>query len=399
MGKSRKKTVPTVRNLYLRKKIAGTRRRAKLVGLLYLIGALALAGIVCLPLMVHDYAMTGIGQALEVMYCVIAGILNKADTIYTDKVGIYDLTEFAGRATLINATLFIVMVLVVFINAIVVLYKLGWLLKNKGTKEHGFNRNVYAMEDMGKAFSTSFAWIIVTYFVVAILCGDFLGTINTLMLIVLGAGLAIHFVGGFFGAKARYYDLENGQVVEQKRPFGRLASVLRNVFQVAAVAGIIVLFDYATVSATLADVLVGNEVENKVLLVTALQLVAALALFVLIKHATATTEYAVEGIYARGMRNFRLFSLIAFVGAAGAVALVAFSGGGLLLEVLFVALVALAAFVVEILMRKHPRLPEKKAEKKLIQAETEFTYEAFNRMALGMEQNTVPRLQKPTEII
>ncbi len=363
----------TARTMYLKKNIARSRRRAKLVGLLYLVGVIALAALACLPLLNHELAPIGVMEFYKVFLAL-------------------DLKSAEGLTKTINCALYAVMLLSAVINAIRGLCKLGWLFKKKGNKAYGFNRNVYAMEDLGTLFSASFAWILCVYVAIALLCGNFLNSINTMMYIALAVGVVIHLLCGFIGAKARYYDLENGQIVEQKRLVGRFACLVRNVLQIVVIAAIIYFLDFKFLGEKVALALGENGVNalmgDAAFLPFALQMVVVLSLFVLIKHATNTTEYSMEGIYGSGMKNFRIFVFLAFIGAAGAFALCTMNKletGNLL----YIAIVCLVSFIIELVMRKYPRLPETMEELKNMKGEGEFSFDTLSRIQQQAEQVAV----------
>ncbi len=399
MRKYRKMTATTSRNMYLKKSIAGSRRRAKIFGMLYLLGAVALAVAACMPLLVHELAMVGVANCWNVLKHFFVNLLAGNPLVVDEVLNTYTLDTYEGLCITINAFLYAIMLVAVMVNALKALGKLGWLFNKKGTKEYGFNRNAYAMEDMGRAFSGSFAWILITYLIIGLICGGFATLINTMMLIVIAAGVVIHLVCGFFGAKVRYYDLENGQIVEQKRVFGRFSCLLRNVFQLVAVAAIVYLLNFEALSHEIGVFLQSGEEAKMIMFVFLLQMVAVLALFVLIKHATAMTEYSIEGVYGSGMKNFRIFTFIVFLVMAAGAALCAMQSLATdeYLPLVLVAVVALVSFIIEIIMRKYPRLPEDLEEKKLCKGEGEFSFDTLSRLQQEMEQNSRP--QHPTVII
>jgi hypothetical protein len=126
--------------------------------------------------------------------------------------GIAALNTLPGIVKFSNCVLYGLMLLGVVINVLRALGKLGWLFKKKASKSYGFNRNVYAMEDLGNIFSGSFGFIITVYFFIAILCGE----VNPEMMlyIVLGGGLFIHLFAGVIGGKVSYFDIEDGEIIE-----------------------------------------------------------------------------------------------------------------------------------------------------------------------------------------
>ncbi len=394
-----KHNATTARTMYLRKHIASNRTRAKIVGLLYLLGIIVLGVAACLPMFVHNLAMVTPEDAFNVWKHLIVNLLS-GNPIVVDMVGenYPAFSSATGLTITIGTALYTVMLIAVVINVIRALCKLEWLFTGKGNKDHGFNRNVFAMEDMGRLFSGSFAFMLITYFVVGVLCGDFVGCFNESVdffglmsipnfpIIVLAVAVAIHFVCGFVGAKARYYDIENGQIVEQKRLVGRLACSIRNVLQIAVIAGVLYFFDFEGVANDLGVMLGSGGSAVLVPLAFYMQLALVLFMLVLIKHATALTEYSMEGIYGNGMKNFRVFAFLGFVVSAVALVMCVMNNMdyGTLLNI---AAILLGAFVIELVLRKYPRLPETIAKGRLDGAEAEFSFETFNRLQQSREQN------------
>jgi predicted RNA-binding Zn-ribbon protein involved in translation (DUF1610 family) len=263
--------------------------------------------------------------------------------------------------------------------------KLGWLFKKKASKTYGFNRNVYAMEDLGNIFSGSYAVILTVYFLIAVLCGA--AYPQMLLYIVLGGGAFIHLFAGFIGGKASYFDIEDGEITEDKRVVGRFPAFFRNVLQIAAVGAMMYYFmKTQVVGAVLRPLLEKGGWEKYVLaepltfIPVALQLLTVICLLPLIKHATATTEYNIDGANGPGMKTFRVFSFFTFLAAAGTVACRYLLGeitftvanGVTSFEVvkyldkasIIIAVVALVMFIIELIMRKAPGHKEEKLEKK-----------------------------------
>ncbi len=367
MRKYRRTNTLTSRGVYLRKRIAGNRSRAKFVGILYLLAIIALAGAACLPLLVHDLAPVGVMEFYKVFTSANVKSFKNAEVF----------TKLAC------AGLYALMLLGVVINVLRALGKLGWLYKKRASKTYGFNRNVYAMEDLGRIFSGSYAVILLTYFLIAALCDS--TNVNNLMLIVLGGGAFLHLFLGFVGGKAGYYDLENGEVVEQRRLVGRFAPLFRNVLQLAAVFGVMYFFLKVNVlNVEIPALLQKNGISNLTgdmakLITFAVQAVLVLILFVLVKHATAITEYNIDGANGPGMKNFRVFSFFAFlVAGAGVVYKYLFVKGKVLdKNLLIIAAIAFVIFFIEVIMRKMPRFPGDKRKKVKKGEEEEFTLDTL----------------------
>ncbi len=410
MKKYKVKSAPSQRGVYLKKSIARNRGRAKFVGIIYLLATIALAGVACLPLMTANNAPFGV-QALIGAF----GSISK-DTF----------TTASGIVTLVNAVLYAVLLLALAINVLKAISKLGWLFKRKASRTYGFNRNAYAMEDLGNLFSGSFAAIVSVHFLIAVICGAF--TVSPYMLIVLGAGLLLHFFLGIVGGKIRYYTNEDGDVVEQKREVGRFAPFFRNLLQVAATFGIMYFFlKMSTVAGVIAPLLEKGSIGNYVTpnftawISVLLQIFTMIWVFVLVKHATGTTEYGIEGPYGAGMKNYRVFSFFVFLTAGatcvcrylfgevsftnGALAIVKFVGENLDVTSIIIAGIALFMFIVELIMRNRPRRPLEEGEDATAPATAEMPiahpdspyYNEPEQEALSLEEDNDPFVSEQEE--
>lgn len=384
MKRNRKKTTLTQRGAYLKTRIAGNRRRAEFVGIVYLLSIIALAAVSCLwlfDLSKQPNAPLGVTKFWrEFMPKNL-----KAVKSWTDLLGI------------VNASIYALMLLGCVINVIRGLGKLCWLFKKKASKTYAFNRNVYAMEDLGNIFSGSYAVILTAYFMIAVLCGE--AHPNLLMYITLGGGLVIHLFAGFVGGKVRYYDIVDNEIVEDVRHVGRGTAFLRNVLQLVAVFAMLYFFQKVSVLHTFIGPLlekggIKNYVSGKVLgyVGIALQLVTFICLLPLIKHATATTEYNLDGAKGAGMKTFRVFAFFVFLASAAMVACKYFIGEasvkltmvdganwtsveivkGLNINAIILGSIALVMFIIEVIMRNMPGF--KKNTPKDKEVETDYNY-------------------------
>ncbi len=383
MKRYRSHNATTSRHLYLKKNIGRSRRRAKLVGVLYLLGIVALAALFCLkPLLTP---IEGVSLGITEFYKGFTAGFEGADNIIKFAISV----------------LYAICLLVIVVNVIKGLSKLGWLCKKTGTKEYGFNRNAYAMEDLGALFTGTFVCIFINYLLIGVLMGGFIDKMDMMMYVVIGVAAVIHLIASFLGAKVRYYDLENGQIVEQKRLVGRFACLMRNILQIAAIAGILFFLDFAWINAK-AKAIIGGDMAA--IIPFAMMMVILVSVFVLIKHAFAATEFSMEGIYGAGMKVFRVFTFISFLAAVAAVVLCVLGQGAELVQndVIFIAVISFASFIIEVLLRKYPRLPEDiedaKWDKQSAYDENEFTFEALARMEQTLDVNNHSD-RKPTVII
>ena len=350
----------------LKKRIKRTHAKAKWVGFFYLIATIALAALACLP-MITAAGPIGVGLCKEATFW--SGIKFEAANLKS--------VDFIVRA------LYAVMLLAVVINVFKSLGNLGWLYKRKASKEYGYDRNVMAMQKMGKIFSGSLACIIIFNLLIALVSGNknpiemvnnapqfVAGIPNALILIA--AGVFFHIFLGFWGAKISLFPIEEGVgPVEQKRMVGRFAALFRNILQLAAVVGMLFYFLQINTFDTLVDNLLNNKIAEitamPALVGYAVEVVGLLSFMVLVKHATANTEFNLDGALGKGMKNFRVFSFFVFLAFGALFACQKFNllGAGLAyneMGVLIIAGIAFAMFVIEVLMRNAPGLPVEKEE-------------------------------------
>ena len=302
MRGNRTNKVLTHQGAELKTRIAHTRSRAQFAGFLYFVSIILLATAACLPLFdlsKQQNAPVGVFKALDVF---------KPASLQT-------LNTWTGMLSFVNALLYLVMLLVVLINVIRASTKLCWLYKRKASKTYGFNRNVYAMNDLGKLFSSSYSAIRITYFLIAMLCG--FAYPNFLMYIVVIGGTVVHVLAGFVGAKASYFNIEEGQIKEEARIVSRFPALVRNVLQLILVSLLMDYFQKNNVLYTvIGPMLEVNAVNNYVLgqplayLPVVMQILGIICMIPLAKHAMGTKEFNIDGAYGAGMKTFRIFCFL-----------------------------------------------------------------------------------------
>ena len=123
-----------------------------------------------------------------------------------------------------------------------------------------------------------------------------------------------------------------------------------------------------------------NYVKDDILTYVSLvlQVLTALWLIVLVKHATGISEYSMQGSNASGMKNYRIFAFFVLL-TAGATAVCRYIFGeacfvefedltymgiakGIDYSSIYLAAIAFVIFVVEVIMRHMPRFPGNKWE-------------------------------------
>ena len=306
MKKYKIKSVPTKQGAYIRRRIAKNRHRAEFVGIIYLFATIILAALACLPMLTADNAPVGIAKLMQVFQP-------------------FSLSSVGDLIKLINAALYALMLLGLVINVLRSLANLGNLFKKKVSRVYGLNANLDAMENMGALFSGSLASIINFHFLIYILAGG--AQVEMMLLVALGVGLFVHFLCGILSTKTSVFekDAEVG-VREHKRMFSRALPFVRNLLQTAGALAMMYFFLY---SMTIYNYIPALMAENGITLLIEnlfnyiplfLQLLTAIWLMVLVKHATGISEYDFRGPEAEGQHNFRVFSFFTVLTVGGTIA-------------------------------------------------------------------------------
>lgn len=372
MNKRKKSNALSPEAALVKAHVTKNRCRAQFVGIVYLFALLVLAATACLP-----FFDLGKQENAPV------GLLTFWKVFQRSNWG--TARYWSGFLKFVNAGLYAVMLLILFINVLKAFGKLGWLYKKKVSKTYGLNRNVYAMEDLGKLFSTSFAIVFGVYYLMAVLCGQ--AYFNLLMYLVLAFCIVVHLFAGFIGGKASYFNVADGKITEDARTVSRFPALVRNVLQIASIIVMAYLFLKVSVIHTVCGPMLQKDsiakyvVNRRSAFVAIFFQVVALACFVpLVFHATATTEYNIDGAYGRGMKTFRIFVFflcLAMAAAAGAQyyfgqvvftlvdgATVVDIAKALNYEAITIAAIAFVMFMIELIMRNAPGHKQNKSSGK-----------------------------------
>lgn len=352
----------------LRKRVRKVHSKAGFAGTLYLLGALALAVLAFLP------ALNIGGEDLWVLtfYLPVQDALG----------GTIDWID------VITAALYLWILLVVVINFFRCFSKLGWLTRRSSRYVNGYNRNMRAMEDMGKRFSGSLAAIVNLSLLIYVLQPNASSVaITNNAYVTLAAGLAIHFLAGLIAGKVSWFDVHGngGNVEEVKRECGIFVYFFRNLAQFAAVAGILYFFlPQCTLGATIESWLGGvNPLEGDLvttLVPVALQALIVLCMLVLIKHATAATEFNRLGMEGKGMKNYRVFSFFVFLLAGGAFAVdyILVKPDPIVYDFVYVAAIAFGVFLVDCIFKTR------------VKKEAEEDYDPIDEMEKNQASQPMP---------
>ena len=331
----------STRAVTLRKKIRKAHSKAGLAGTLYFIGVLLLAVLAFFPMLNIG------GKKLWVL---------KFFTPILESLG--GTLNWIG---LISAVLYLWMLLVAVINFFRCFSKLGWLSRKSWKYVDGHNRNLEAMESLGKYFSGSFATIVsVSLLIWALQINASEVTPMGYAYVMFIVGLVVHFFAGLIQGKVSKFEVSesSGNLEEEPRECGIFVYFLRNVVQIAALVGILLIFlPKCSIGVLVDGLLTGANLFEGDLITTivpvALQALIVICLFVLVKHATAPTEFNRLGMQGKGMKNYRVFSFFVFLLAVGAFAVEALfiKPDPLAYDFIYVALLAFIAFLVDCIFK------------------------------------------------
>ena len=342
----------------LRERIAYAHSRAKTIGVLYLLATIALAALTFLPMLSVGGSFNG--NLWVANFWKPFTYLKNFKGMISDKA---KFTEF------IITVCYLLILLTSVINVVRSFAKLNWLFKKKPSRFNGYNRNVYAMEDLGKIFSGTF-YVLFVFTLLIYLVKDGQAKIVTAppyAYIALGLWVVVHFVLGLCGGVIPLYGNDRGKLYEEKRRGSLLVPVIRNVLQIGVVGAIgFFMLKTGAFSEIFNEVIVlnfkGMLTNWGTYLSSMLMIAAFLCWLVLLKHATSTTEFDRDGCKAIGMLNFRIFSLLIALLAVGAFAVDFYFYKAYFLNFAYIAGISLVWFIVEVCLRKYPDNPDNSEE-------------------------------------
>lgn len=348
----------------LKKRVSKVHSKAQAVGIFYLIGTLLLAVVSFFPILngtsVGDMSVVNFWRAFPEL----ANIKTSAIAVLLN----------AGVAAL-----YALLLLTVVINVLRSLSKLSRLFKKKASRLNGFNRNAMAMEEMGKIYSGTYCVFIVFPFMIHLIAG---AGFSNLYYIAIAVGLVLHFWLGLVGGNVSLFTTE-GEIEEEKRTLGRIAPFFRNLAQIVFVGLIMYFISETNLMLNALEWLKSNDLgamftSGEINLfryggIPFLQLLCCIWTLVLLKHATATTEYHRDGQEAPGMKNFRVFSILLLItsGVLFGLMFVAHSKAAEIVPTmgtLYIAVVAFAAIIEEFCMCRLPNVKGKVVEEPSEQA-------------------------------
>jgi len=303
----------------LAKRVKKVQGNAKFAGMLYFLGALAMAAVVAvLPVLTGTVLGDAMLPVLAFYAPIVALFDGGAGNIMNNLKGL----NAAGWSDLLIALFYGIMLIVVVINVLRTFGNFGWLFKKKASYTYGFNRNAYAMDNLAKIFTASFAAFVTMNLLIYLVAGT--ATIGMFGFVGLGAGVAIHFIAGLVGGKVTLFTIDDN-IEEEPREFGLFVYFVRNLLQIAVVAVVLYfLVPEAVFGAALPNMVISalnGDIAALIDIPVLVELVAWLCIFVMIRHAVAATEFNRDCIDGTGMKNFRIFSFFAAIALAGIIVL------------------------------------------------------------------------------
>lgn len=329
----------------MRKKVKKAHKKNRFVGLLYLIGTLALIVLAFLPCLKIKFADGGVDLSILSFYKAL-------------------LLAFEGNiAALLVFLLYLVMIVILLAEFFRIFSQFRRVMKKNDRNVNACNRNLSAMEKMGDMFSFVFTTVVIINFLIYVITptiGDLRverdqPLFNLLGYVFLAVGMLIHFVAGAVGGTSTLFIVGVG-VEERKRTDSILVFVLRNLIQVVATAAIVY---FVTPVLTLHHFFADFSIANLIAFI--LQVVAVVFIVILIKNSMSTIEYNLMGMDAFGIQRTAVFALLTGLVCVGAFILdknTAVEPAEMIFNYLFAAIAGVVCFVLNMII-----FPREKKEK------------------------------------
>ncbi len=337
--------------LHVKHLVKKMQNRAKWVGVLYVIAMLAITALACFQVITFDGSEIGVLAFWKPFKMLASG--NDIIGTLLDNVIVFAIALLYG-----------IMLLTLLANVISAFCHMGWLFKKKASKLYGFNRNMYAMDDIEKKYSSSLKTIICIYFLIAVFATNV--EVNLLLAgSLLGVGVLFHFFCGLLAGHTSLFTVD-GEIIEEKRKVGTFSVFMRNFFQVLATTGVVFFFVKSSGALTsfietlLADG-IGAALSDPLTLVMPAARLVLLVLFVwMICYVFGTREFDPSGKKVGGRGTFLWLSFITFIVAFGVAVFYALTNEvGLNGDLMAIAGISLVAFILEICLKNFPRTKEK----------------------------------------
>lgn len=332
-----------------KRRVRKAQGKAKRIGWWYLLFSLLFAAAAFLPLFVSS---SGTVSVLT-FWKVFLNVKHVKGNIAPVVVG------------LLGSVLYAFILLSVVFNFFKSLGSLRKLHKKRPSRQNGYNRNAQAMVRLGKLFSGTLISLVLFGYLMRIFADV---QFTTLFWIVLALGVLVHFWLGLRSGGVSYFPV--GKKQEIKRMGGKFAPFMRNLFQLVVVSLMMLYFLDVNLISNLFKLLQKDVFktlfdENVNLFVyivlPALHFLMLIWIIALFNHAVRPNEFHHDGKRAPGRMTFRTVSFFLLLTSAGAFAVTYLvsqeataKGFGMSFGTLYIAALALAAFIEELSMRKLP---------------------------------------------
>ena len=364
-----------------RRRVRRVQGQAKFVGWLYLLGTIALAALSFLALMAIPKE-----QAVGTVYweegLSVTNFWKPFKQLFDKDMDWKNFRTVLDWYSLSVAFAYAFVLLTGVVNVMKAFGKMGALMSKTSKSAKLCNRNMRAMEKMGKIFAGTFAAIVCFHLFIYIITPQMEKVyeikLTAYAYILLCVGLAVHFFAGLLQGKVSNFsvDTQKKTITEEKRKYNLFVYFVRNLVQFVAIAAILYfLLPKSTLWMTFKLFYAGDfkaaldlwTADKMMMALDICWLLAIVFMFVLVKHATAATEFNRKGIDGKGMKNFAIFSFLSFlaIGAAFTIHYLELDGdAGMPKYYLFAGGVALAAFLFDVIVkskRKKVKEPKKAA--------------------------------------
>lgn len=350
----------------LKERAAIARRKSIFAGLLYIIGCIGLAVMSFFPLMEGGVWAYG---ALNLT------TFWKPFAEYIPNFAAFTGNLSVGIVNVLISLLYILMPIVTVINALRAFAKFDYLTM-KGRRKYGYNQNKLALDKLANIFAGSLLVLVMHTFVLRLMMAE--GGVVTadwtmMFYITLGAAGFIHFVSGMVGGTVSRFTTRDG-AMEYPRKHGMFSPFLRNVFQFAAIGGIVFFMrdvSYAQAiigyACNFSDTLsmFGSTAGLFTIIEALAWMFAVLFVLLMIRHSFNPTEFNACERKESGRKTMRFatfFAFLFFLVVAVRALVETMIGGGAFdfalvnLDMLYAACVALGMFIIECIMVNFPRL-------------------------------------------
>lgn len=284
----------------MRKKVKKVHNKNRMVGLLYLLGTLALIVLAFFPCLKIEFADGGDNLSILSFYKAL-------------------LLVFQGNiVALFVFLLYLVMTLLLLIIFFRIFSQFRRVLRKNDRNVNACNRNLSAMEKMGDMFSFVFTLVAIMNFVIYVITpiqGDIMikrnsETFTMFGYLFLGVGLLIHFLAGAIGGTSSLF-IVGISIEERKRADSIFIYVIRNLIQVIATACFVYFVaPILTVHVYLKDFDFSGLSNMSVLIGFLLQIVAIVFIILSIRQSMSTIEFNLMGMDAVGMHRAAIFALL-----------------------------------------------------------------------------------------